>query len=108
MPDGSAGIYTVFASQDLPQDALTKLQRQFKYSVRSLSVFSKASGNNLLADGALGSARNYVILNFIFVNLSLWLCIHRSLIQIGENSVMIPARRKPLCHGRAARRRKIL
>jgi len=33
MPDGSAGIHTVFASQDLPQDALTKLQRQFKSSV---------------------------------------------------------------------------
>ena len=61
MPDGSAGIHTVFASQDLPQDALAKLQRRGK----------KLCNLNL-------SFYNYISL-----------VVHRSLIQIGENSVMI-------------------
>jgi hypothetical protein len=74
MPDGSAGIHTVFASQDLPQDTLgaadqtaTAIQNVL-YGARA---FSESLGHNLLAGGALGSARNHAILNFLFTTLSL-------------------------------------
>jgi hypothetical protein len=91
MPDGSAGIHTVFASQDLPQDTLgaadqtaTAIQNVL-YGARA---FFREPRAQFIGGWRTRQRKKSCNLKLSFYN-SISLIVQRSLIQIGENSVMI-------------------